>query len=194
MGFTLHKRAFRDAVYLRYGWTPPFLPYNCICGNAFSVEHALSCNRGAFPIRCHNEIRDLTAELLSHVCCNICLEPGLQKLNDEHFQLRSANIDDNARLDISANGFRERSERAFFDVWVFNSFAPTNLKHPLESSYCLHEMKKRRQYDERVLKVEQGSFTPLVFSTSGGMGRQATVFFKRLASLLAGKKTIPTAT
>ena len=59
MGFTLHKRAFRDAVFLWYCWTPPFLPTNCICGNAFSVKHALSCNRGAFPIHRHNEIRTL---------------------------------------------------------------------------------------------------------------------------------------
>ena len=49
MGFTLHKRAFRDAVFFRYGWTPPFLSTNCIWGKAFSMEHALSCNRGAFP-------------------------------------------------------------------------------------------------------------------------------------------------
>ena len=154
MGFTLHKRAFRGAVFIRYDWTPPFLPTNYICENAFSVEHALSCNIGALPIRHHNEIRDLTAELLSHVCYDICLEPGLQKLNDEHFQLRRMNIDDNARLDISTNGFWERSERVFFDVRVFNPFAPTNLKHPLESCYRLHEMEKRKQYDERVREVE----------------------------------------
>ena len=61
MGITLHKRALRDPVFLRYGWTPPFLPTNCICGNTFLVEHALSSNRGAFLIHRHNEIRDLTA-------------------------------------------------------------------------------------------------------------------------------------
>ena len=191
MGFTLHKRAFRDAVFLRYGWTPPFLPTNCICGKAFSVEHALSCNRGAFPIHRHNEIRDLTAELLTQVCHNVCLEPSLQKLDNEHFQLRTAITDDNARLDISADGFWERSEKAFFDVRVFNPFASTNLKHQLGSCYHLHEMEKRRQYDERVREVEQGSFAPLVFTTSGGMGKQATVFYKRLASLLALKKDQP---
>ena len=48
-----------------------------------------------------------------------------------------------------------------------------------------------RQYDERVHEVKRGSFTPLVFSTSGGMGRQATVFFKRLASLLTRKRDQP---
>ena len=105
MGFTLHKRAFRDAVFLRYGWTPPFLPTNCICGKAFSVDHALSCNRGAFPIHRHNEIRDLTAGLLSEVCQYVCLEPELQRLDNESFIRRTANTNDQARLDISTKGF-----------------------------------------------------------------------------------------
>ena len=38
---------------------------------------------------------------------------------------------------------------------------------------------------------KRGSFAPLVFATSGGMGKQATVFYKRLASLLALKKDQP---
>ena len=52
----------------------------------------------------------------SQVCHDVCLEPGLQKLDNEHFQLCiwTANTDDNARLDISANGFWERSERALY--------------------------------------------------------------------------------
>ena len=145
------------------------------------MEHALSCNRGAFPIHHHNEVRNLTAELLSQVCHKVSLEPSLQKLDNEHFQLQTANTDDNARLDISADGFWERSGRAFFDVWVFNPFTPTNLKHQLGSCYHLYEMEKRRQYDERLQEVKRGSFAPLVFATSGGMGKQATVSCKRLA-------------
>ena len=179
MGFTLHKRAFRDAVFLRYGWTPPFLPTNCICGKAFSVDHALSCNRGAFPIHCHNEIRDLTAGLLSEVCQDVCLEPKLQRVDNESFIRRTANTNDQARLDISTKGFWERSVRAFFDIQVFYPFAPSNLKHKPKSCYRLHEKEKRRQYDQRVREVEHGSFAPLVFATSGGMGRLADVFYKR---------------
>ena len=118
------------------------LPTNCICGKAFSVEHVLSCNRGAFPIHRHNEIRNLTAELLTQVCHNVCLEPSLKKLDNEHFQLWTAITDDNARLDISADGFWERSERAFFDVRVFNPFTSTNFKHQLGSCYHLHEMER----------------------------------------------------
>ena len=39
----------------------------------------------------------------------------------------------------------------------------------------------------RILEVEHGSFTPLVFSAVGGMNTAATVMYKRLASLLADK-------
>lgn len=46
-GFTLHKGGFRDALSLRYGWIPPNLPSTCECGSPFSIEHSLSCPRGA---------------------------------------------------------------------------------------------------------------------------------------------------
>ena len=32
------------------------------------------------------------------------------------------------------------------------------------------------------------SFTPIVLATSGGMAKQATIFYKRLATLLAIKR------
>jgi len=39
-----------------------------------------------------------------------------------------------------------------------------------------------------VWEVEHGVFTPLVFSSSGGMAREATVFYKRLAELVSLKR------
>ena len=48
-GFALHKGAFHDALALRYGWTPSEIPSMCICRSTFSVEHALSCDKGGFP-------------------------------------------------------------------------------------------------------------------------------------------------
>ena len=43
----------------------------------------------------------------------------------------------------------------------------------------------RNQYGNRVREIEHGVFTPLVFTSTGGMGREATTFYKRLADLLA---------
>ena len=53
--------------------------------------------------------------------------------------------------------------------------------------YRKHEKEKKRKYEQRILDVEHSSFTPLIFSVSGGMGNEATAFYKHLASLLADK-------
>ena len=103
-GFTLHKLAFQDALALRYGWTPTRLPSKCDCGKNFNVEHALSCAKGGFPTLRHNEIRDITASLLTEVCSEVCVEPNLQPVSADQLNGASANSQENARLDISANG------------------------------------------------------------------------------------------
>ena len=54
--------------------------------------------------------------------------------------------------------------------------------------YVEHERIKKRAYQERVLNVEHASFTPIVFSTTGGAGPEANRHHKRVASLIADKK------
>ena len=91
--------------------------------------------------------------------------------------------------DNSAQGFGgDRHHRAFFDVRVFHPNAPSYRKMQLPSAYRLHECQKQRSYDQRVREVEYGSFTPLILSTSGGMGKCASVTYKRIASLLSTKQ------
>ena len=41
---TVHKSAFRDALALRYGWSPARSPLKCVCGSDFAVAHALNYN------------------------------------------------------------------------------------------------------------------------------------------------------
>ena len=187
-GFALHKGAFQDALALRYNWQPLRAPSFCACGTKFSVEHAILCPKGGFPSIRHNEIRDLTANLLTEVCNDVCIEPSLQQVDGEALIGSSANSQDGVRLDIAANGFwGGRFERTFFDVRVFNPHAPSN-RHPrLSSCYRKHELEKKRMYEQRVRKVEHASFTPLVLSATGGMANEATTFYKRLASCLANK-------
>lgn len=191
-GFALHKQAFRDALCIRYGWQPPRLPSHCPCGAAFTVNHAFSCPKGALPSIRHNRIRDITAQLLTEVCPSVAIEPTLQPLTGGRFSLRSSNVEDEARLDVKAQEFWDRSKSsAFFDVRVFNSYAPSNCKSTAAACYRRHELEKRRMYERRVIDVEHGSFTPLVFSTSGGWGPSATITFKRLASLISSKVSQP---
>ena len=39
-----------------------------------------------------------------------------------------------------------------------------------------------------MLQVEKGSFSPLIFSTTGGMGPEATRYHKRVAELISSKR------
>ena len=80
-----------------------------------------------------------------------------------------------------------RHHRSFFDVRVFNAFAESNQSTSLAATFRKHEGEKRRAYEERVREVERGSFTPLVFSSLGGMGKAPTVMYRRLANLLSDK-------
>ena len=77
-GFHLHKGEFRDALCLCYGWTLSNTPRLCNCDKAFTIDHAMVCHMGGFPTIRHNEIRDLTASLLTEVCSNVAIEPHLQ--------------------------------------------------------------------------------------------------------------------
>ena len=83
--FALHKGDFRDALCIRYQWTPPRLPSQCACGQGFSVSHAMDCPRGGFPSKRHNLIRDITANLMTEVCERVAIEPPLPPLSGERF-------------------------------------------------------------------------------------------------------------
>ena len=58
------------------------------------MEHALSCLKGGFPSIRHNEIRDLTANLLTEVCSDDCIEPELQPITGEVLTGATSNAQD----------------------------------------------------------------------------------------------------
>jgi len=164
---------------------------HCSCGHQFSIEHVLSCQAGGFLSIRHNEVRDLTASLFTEVCHGVYTEPHLQSLSAEAMSHESANVEDRARLDVVANGFwGERFEKAFLDARVFNSSARSNRQTSLQAVYRRHEQEKKRQYDQRVREVEHATFTLLDLSSTGGMGKAATVFYQWLASMSSEKRGI----
>ena len=190
--FYLDKQTFWDTIHLRYGLELSHLPSKCVCDENFSVEHALNCKRGGFISTRHNDVRDFTAEILSEVCNDVAVEPLLTPLTGERFQHRTANVEDHARLDVSARGVWMRGSRAFFDVKVFNPLARTYSNQTLKAAHKTNENIKKRMYNERVINVEHGTFTPLVFSCLGGMSVECAHFYNRMADMLSEKRNIST--
>ena len=90
---------------------------------------------------------------------HVAIEPLLQPLSEGQLRQASAITDDEASLDIAAEGFWSSHNRAFFDVRVFNPFARANSGFPPTAVYHRHEREKIRAYEQRVLEVEQKSFT-----------------------------------
>ena len=79
-------------------------------------------------------------------------------------------------------------QRAFFDVRVFNPFARRYSGLALSQAYKSNETEKKRSYNDRVLQIENATFTPLVFSCSGGMAPECRKFFQQVALLISDKR------
>ena len=187
LGFGLNKQEFKDAICLRYGWRVPHTPSHCQCGKKNDTDHALSCMKGGYVINRHDRIRDLEAELMREAgCVDVQTEPHLLPLADE--QLVRGNRTENARLDVSGIGVWGPMQKTFLDVRVTHPNAPTHIDKEMAQVYRTQELEKKRAYNERIIQVEKGSFTPIVVSTFGGMGKEAEAYHKRLAQLISNKR------
>ena len=151
------------------------------------MDHALVCQRGRFIIQRHNELRDLEAEMLRMVCNDVEVELVLQEVTGETLN-RGANKAPDARFDIHAPGFWERQRSAFFDVRVCHPNADSYRDLTPKQIYKKHENEKKRQYVERVMEIEQGTFTPLVYTTTCRMADEFVKYHIRLAEQIRREK------
>ena len=125
--------------------------------------------------------------LLKEVCKDGRVEPQLQQLTDEYLQHSTA-ADNEVRLDISARGFWQAGQMAFLDVRVFNPNAKRYANIELSKAYEINEKEKKKTYNERILQVDHGSFTPLVMSATGEMCRECKKFYSSLAEIICEKR------
>ena len=78
---------------------------------------------------------------------------------------------------------------AFFGVRVTHVNFKCNQGEAISTIF--KEQREKRKYQQRVLDVEMGSFTPLVFGTKGGIGADCYCFLKRLTKKLSEKDEEP---
>ena len=121
------------------------------------------------------------------VCYDVHVEPALQPITGEELA-RGTNKAPDARLDVHCRGFWERQSAAFFDTRVCHPNADSYRDLSLKQIYRIHENEKKRKHNSRVTEIEQGTFTPLVFTTTGWMADECLRCHSRLAELLSAKK------
>ena len=187
-GFRLSKQQFWDALCMRYDLCLKDVPKCCQCGQLYSINHCLTCKKGGFVIIRHNVVRDTIGEILQEVCKDVRIEPQLLPVTGEELPAR-ANTADGARADVSAIGLWQPLNRAFLDIKVFNPLASSNATQDLQQVYRRHEQEKKAQYNDRVMEIEKGTFTPVIFSCSGGASKEANRLLKAIAQKLAEKRS-----
>ena len=148
-------------------------------------DHALICAKGGYVYMRHNALRDLNAELQTEVCRDVQTEPRLLPVNNEEVDGTKA---DGARPDVSSRGLWSPFQRTFYDVRVLHPNCSSYKDKSMEAIYKMHEDEKMNFYNSRVIMVEKGTFTPLVYTTFGGWSPQATRYHKRLAELISRKR------
>ena len=121
-------------------------------------------------------MRYITATLLLDVCRNIELEPSLLTLDgEEQTMKKAAKKNDDVRCQICARSSWLCGQKAFFDVMIFDPNAQRYPKQTLKQFYSLNENEKKRHYNTRIMEVDHGSFSPLVFTVAEGKGGEGRV-------------------
>ena len=105
-------------------------------------------------------------------------------------QKKSTARENEAQCDVAARDVWTRGVNTVLDVRVFNPLAPSYRSLAPTQIYKKLENEKKGKYAERVVQVEKGTFTPMVFSSLGGCGVEASRLIKRMAEMLADKQSV----
>ena len=176
--FDLSAQEFRDSLAIRYRKPLLEVPSNCDgCSAPFNLSHALSCRKGGLVTQRHNEVRDAFGDLSSLAYGQVVREPVVREAH--HSSDSPALV-----ADLSVHGIWVPQSEALFDVRIIDTDARSYLnRSPLYVLSAAEEEKKRKYHQACIERRAQ--FTPLCISVDGMMGKEASIFVRRLAERLS---------
>ena len=156
------------------------VPPNCDgCSAPFDLSHALSCRKGGLVTQRHNEVRDAFGDLSSLAYGQVVREPVVREAN--HSSDSPALV-----ADLSVNGVWVPQSEVLFDVRIIDTDARSYLnRSPLDVLSAAEEEKKRKYHQACIERRAQ--FTPLCITVDGMLGKEASIFVRRLAERLSVK-------
>ena len=133
----------------------------------------------------HDEPKQVLVDQAGQIWNDVQSEPPLEPLSGEEFKHKSAIVTDDARSDVRVRGYWSNMRNAFFEFRVFYPHARSTASLLL---ICNKFQKDRkREYEQRIRQVEDGDFTPMIMSSTGGMGPQMSMTLKHLAQKFSDK-------
>lgn len=186
-GRYLNKNAFQDAVRMRLGLEPKNLSQKCACGNKNSVNHSRTCHIGGYINMRHDKVRDYIYDKAKMVYNDVEKETTLKPV-EEQVLSPGAILADGARSDVRIMGFSRDFQDTHFDIKVINAQADTHLTHNPKEAMLKAEEGKDRAYKERIQKVENGEFMPILFTSRGARSIKTSRAMTKLANKIAAKR------
>ena len=191
--WTLSKMEFQDGLMIRYNLIPLSIPVNCPapnCGKPFTIVNADSCKYAGLIIRRHDRVKTIIGKHAERAfgLGAVALEPTLGTLTNEAREMIMGNKVDSARADILVSGFLNSHSSSFFDVSIISPICPSNINYPIENILKKTEIRKRKSYEDRILKQFGGNFSPFVISSGGVWGLSALKIMKTIADRIAGNQ------
>jgi hypothetical protein len=165
-------------------------PPNCDgCGDRFTTEHAMSCRKGGLIIHRHNDLVNTWGKLCgqAHTPSTVTDKPLIQPSPNVPMEgTNRTEPSSELRGDLAVHGFWTRGQTAIFDVRITDTDQPSNRNTDPAKVLLCHEKEKKDKYGALCI-ARHRTFTPLVFSVDGLLGKEATAASKCLASSLAAK-------
>ena len=87
-------------------------------------------------------------------------------------------------------GYWGNYRNAFFGFRVFYPHAHSYKSTKPQALYKQIARTRRREYGERVSQCEDADFTPMILSSSGGMGAEMSMAIKHLAKKVSEKQNL----
>ena len=136
--------------------------------NFLTLPTPLTVQRVGTPTKGMTKLEIFLLTTSVRVAMMLKLSRNFSRCKDESFVNNSTETDEDARLDVIANGlWGSRFSRTFFDVQVFKQHAKTSRRLP-KDAYKYHESLKTQNTYREFNKAEQSSFCPLSFGCTGG--------------------------
>ena len=115
----------------------------------------------------NDSLKNFTSALIEKVCHDAKIEPRLEPVPENMILNRTTTRSDDARADIRARSFWRPGQNSFFDICVTNTESNSYNKRAVLFILRSKENSKKNQYNQRIMSVDHGTFTPLVFSVGG---------------------------
>lgn len=154
------------------------------------MTHSQECKKGGLIHLRHDEIKGGINYLVSKAFSPAAIrdEPKIHMCRPAASTATDTNKDDGAqeRADTLIRGYYQPGRDVLIDYRVVNLDSKSYINKKPEKVLAQAERDKNKKYRESCL-AQRRDFVPFVVSTTGLLGKEANIFLKRLAGVLATK-------